>query len=76
MRKLPEPILRLDRADLLLLLGLSVLKRFFLDRGLWVAVAFTTTVVNLSAVDRVSPAGEPAGSLGEGLADALDMGAI
>jgi hypothetical protein len=58
------------------LLGLGVLKRFFLDRSLWVAVACTTTVVNLSAVDRVAAAGEPAGSFGEGLADALDMGVI
>jgi hypothetical protein len=41
-----------------------------------VAVALTTTVVNLSAVDRVTAAGAPAGSFGEGLADALDLGAI
>ena len=61
---------------LVFLLGLSVLKRFFLDRELWVAVALTTTVVNLSAADHVTAAGEPAGSLGEGLADALDVGAI
>jgi uncharacterized membrane protein YjgN (DUF898 family) len=61
---------------LVFLLGLSVLKRFFVDRGLWVAVALTTAVVNLSAADHVAAAGEPAGSLGEGLADALDVGAI
>jgi uncharacterized membrane protein YjgN (DUF898 family) len=61
---------------LVFLLGLGVLKRFFVDRGLWVAVAFTTAVVNLAAADRVTAAGEPAGSLGEGLADALDVGAI
>jgi len=61
---------------LVFLLGLSVLKRFFVNRGLWVAVAFTTTVVNLAAADRVTAAGEPAGSLGEGLADSLDVGAI
>src|SRR4051794_16623736 len=61
---------------LVFLLGLGVLKRFFVDRGLWVAVAFTTTVVNLAAADPVTAAGEPAGSLGEGLADALDVGAI
>jgi len=41
-----------------------------------VAVSLTTTVMNLSAADSVAAAGEPAGSLGEGLADALDVGAI
>jgi uncharacterized membrane protein YjgN (DUF898 family) len=61
---------------LVFLLGLGVLKRYFVDRGLWVAVAISTTVVNLKAADHVTAAGEPAGSLGEGLADALDVGAI
>jgi uncharacterized membrane protein YjgN (DUF898 family) len=61
---------------LLFLLGLGVLKRYFLDRGLWAAVAASTTVVNLSAADHVVAAGDAAGSLGEGLADALDLGAI
>jgi uncharacterized membrane protein YjgN (DUF898 family) len=58
---------------LLFLLGLGVLKRVFIDRWLWIAVALTTTIVNFSAADRVRAAGEAAGSLGEGLADALDM---
>ncbi|MDF3062543.1 MAG: hypothetical protein K0S06_2652 [Microvirga sp.] len=58
------------------LLGLGVLKRYFLDRGIWVAVAASTTVVNLTAADHAVAAGEAAGSLGEGLADALDVGAI
>jgi uncharacterized membrane protein YjgN (DUF898 family) len=61
---------------LVFLLGVGVLKRYFLDRGLWAAVAASTTVVNLAAADRVKAAGEAAGSLGEGLADALDIGAI
>ena len=61
---------------LVFLLGVGVLKRYFLDRGLWAAVAASTTVVNLAAADRVQAAGEAAGSLGEGLADALDVGAI
>jgi uncharacterized membrane protein YjgN (DUF898 family) len=61
---------------LVFLLGLGVLKRYFIDRGLWIAVAASTTVVNLRAADHVTAAGEPAGSLGEGLADALDVGAI
>jgi uncharacterized membrane protein YjgN (DUF898 family) len=58
------------------LIGVSILKRYFLDRGLWAAVAASTTVINLKAADHVTAAGEPAGSLGEGLADALDVGAI
>ena len=58
------------------LIGVSILKRYFLDRGLWVAVASSTTVVNLKSADHVPAAGAPAGSLGEGLADALDVGAI
>jgi hypothetical protein len=53
-----------------------VLKRVFVDRWLWAAVALPTTLLNLSALDLVAAAGEPAGSLGEGLADALDMSAI
>jgi uncharacterized membrane protein YjgN (DUF898 family) len=61
---------------LVFLLGIGVLKRYFLDRGLWAAVAASTAVVNLSAADHVKAAGEAAGSLGEGLADALDIGAI
>ena len=61
---------------LVFLLGLGVLKRYVLDRGLWLAVAASTTVVNLSAADHVVAAGAAAGSLGEGLADALDVGAI
>src|SRR5215204_2478912 len=61
---------------LVFLLGVGVLKRYFLDRGLWAAVAASTTVVNLAAADRVQAAGEAAGSLGEGLADALDVGVI
>jgi uncharacterized membrane protein YjgN (DUF898 family) len=61
---------------LVFLLGLGVLKRYFLDRGLWVAAANSTTVLNLAAADHVVVAGEAAGSLGEGLADALDVGAI
>jgi hypothetical protein len=52
------------------------MKRYFLDRGLWVAALSSITVVNLAAADGVTAAGEAAGSVGEGLADALDVGAV
>jgi uncharacterized membrane protein YjgN (DUF898 family) len=61
---------------LVFLLGLGLLKRYFLDRGLWAAVVGSTAVLNLSSTDRAVAAGDAAGSLGEGLADALDVGGL
>jgi uncharacterized membrane protein YjgN (DUF898 family) len=61
---------------LVLLIGLGVIKQYFLDRGVWKAVAATSTIVNVAALDGVAATGDPAGSLGEGLADALDFGGI
>jgi uncharacterized membrane protein YjgN (DUF898 family) len=58
---------------LIALLGLGVLQRYFLGRGLWAAIAASTTITNLQAVDAVVAAGQPSGILGEGLADALDF---
>ncbi|MBM1170218.1 DUF898 family protein [Microvirga arabica] len=58
---------------LVALLGLGVLQRYFLGRGLWAAIVTSTTVTNLQAVDAAVAAGQPAGVLGEGLADALDF---
>ncbi|MBD2747269.1 DUF898 family protein [Microvirga sp. BT688] len=58
---------------LVALLGLGVLQRYFLGRGLWAAIVTSTTVTNLQAMDAVVAAGQPAGVLGEGLADALDF---
>ncbi|MBJ6127810.1 YjgN family protein [Microvirga splendida] len=58
---------------LVALLGLGVLQRYFLGRGLWAAIVTSTTVTNLQAVDAALAAGQPAGVLGEGLADALDF---
>jgi len=58
---------------LLALLGLGVLQRYFLGRGLWAAIVTSTTVTNLQAMDAAVAAGQPAGVLGEGLADALDF---
>jgi hypothetical protein len=59
---------------LVFLIGLGAIKRYFLDRGLWKAIAASTTVINIAALDSVVAKGDVAGSLGEGLADALDFG--
>jgi uncharacterized membrane protein YjgN (DUF898 family) len=57
------------------LLGLDIIRRLFLDRGVWAAAAESATVANLEALDSVTGAGGPqSGSVGEGLLDALDMG--
>jgi uncharacterized membrane protein YjgN (DUF898 family) len=61
---------------LLVLVGFGIVKRVFVDRGVWVAVVQSTVVVGVSALDHVKAAGTAAGSLGEGLADALDVGAV
>jgi len=58
---------------LVALLGLGVLQRYFMGRGLWEAIVTSTTVTNLHAVDEVVAAGGLAGVVGEGLADALDF---
>jgi hypothetical protein len=58
---------------LIALLGLGVLQRYFLGRGLWAAVVTSTAITNLQSIDAAVAAGEPAGVLGEGLADALDF---
>jgi hypothetical protein len=57
------------------LLGLDIIRRLFLDRGLWAVAADSITFKNLEALEGVRGTGaEQAGSLGEGLLDALDMG--
>ena len=58
---------------LVALLGLGVLQRYFLGRGLWAAIVTSTTITNLHSIDAAVAAGKPAGVLGEGLADALDF---
>ncbi|WP_256439512.1 DUF898 family protein [Microvirga sp. HBU67558] len=58
---------------LVALLGLGVLQRYFLGRGLWAAIVGSTTIANLPSIDAAVAAGQPAGVLGEGLADALDF---
>ncbi len=60
-------------AYLVVLLGLGILQRYFFGRGLWALVVSSATVANLHVVDEIVAAGRPSGSLGEGLADALDF---
>jgi uncharacterized membrane protein YjgN (DUF898 family) len=56
------------------LLSIGALKRYFIERGLWRASAGTVAVINFASIEEASAAGKPASGLGEGLADALDMG--
>lgn len=56
------------------LLSIGAIKRYFIERGVWRAAAVTSTVANLASIETATAAGTPASSLGEGLADALDMG--
>jgi uncharacterized membrane protein YjgN (DUF898 family) len=61
---------------LAILLGFGVLSRYFLGRGVWAVVAGSLAVANVGALDQAVAAGQPVGGLGEGLANALDVGAI
>lgn len=58
---------------LALILGFGVLKRFYVDRAVWSEIANTTTASGVGVLDTVAAAGDRAGSLGEGFADALDV---
>ncbi|GEO13171.1 membrane protein [Microvirga aerophila] len=60
-------------AYLALLLGMGIIQRYFMGRGLWAVVVNSITVSNLQAVNAAVAAGQPSGVLGEGLADALDF---
>jgi uncharacterized membrane protein YjgN (DUF898 family) len=60
-------------AYLALLLGMGVIQRYFMGRGLWAVVVNSITVSNLQAMNAAVAAGQPSGVLGEGLADALDF---
>ncbi|MDJ1157730.1 DUF898 family protein [Chelatococcus sp. SYSU_G07232] len=59
---------------LLFLLGFGIIRRLYLERGLWAAAVASISIANLAALDDVAARGTPAGALGEGLADALDVG--
>ncbi|WP_414471791.1 DUF898 family protein [Microvirga sp. M2] len=60
-------------AYLVFLLGFGIIQRYFLVRGLWAAIVNTTSVSNLRSLDSAVASGQPAGGMGEGLADALDF---
>jgi uncharacterized membrane protein YjgN (DUF898 family) len=59
---------------LVLLLGIGVLNRYFLARGLWAVLAASVTITDLAAIEEAVAAGEATSAVGEGLADALDFG--
>ena len=61
-------------AYLALLLAFGIIQRYFMARGLWAVIAGSISVSNVAALDQAVAAGQPASSLGEGLADALDFG--
>jgi uncharacterized membrane protein YjgN (DUF898 family) len=60
-------------AYLALLLGMGIIQRYFMGRGLWAVAVNSITVSNLQAMNAAVAAGQPSGVLGEGLADALDF---
>ncbi|AWM86486.1 DUF898 domain-containing protein [Microvirga sp. 17 mud 1-3] len=60
-------------AYLVLFLGLGVIQRYFMGRGLWAVIVGSLSVSNLETLASAVAAGRPAGVLGEGLADALDF---
>lgn len=58
------------------ILGLGVAYRQMLVCGFWRNVANAVRVENLQVLDTATAAGGPSGILGEGLAEALDVGAF
>jgi uncharacterized membrane protein YjgN (DUF898 family) len=63
-------------AYLAVIIGFGILQRYFMGRGLWAILAGSLSVTNLSTLDRVVAAGNPVSGLGEGLADAFDLGGV
>lgn len=59
-----------------LIIGFGILQRYFMGRGLWAILVASLSVTNLSALDQVVAAGNPVSGLGEGLADAFDLGGV
>jgi Bacterial protein of unknown function (DUF898) len=59
---------------LLILMGLGIISRFYLQHQFWRAFVNTLTIRNLEATASVSARGEAANAFGEGLLDGLDMG--
>ena len=59
---------------LLALVGFGVIMLHYVTRGIWRATVNSITVFDLTALDAVAASGRAAGSIGEGLTDALDFG--
>jgi uncharacterized membrane protein YjgN (DUF898 family) len=57
-------------------LGYSTIYQATVKLGVWRCVAESLDITNLAALDSVSAAGEPSSPIGEGLADALNVGGI
>ena len=57
-------------------LGYSTIYQATVKLGVWRCVAESLDISNLASLDRVSAAGEPSSPVGEGLADALNVGGI
>jgi uncharacterized membrane protein YjgN (DUF898 family) len=56
-------------------LGFDIIRRLFLDRGIWAVSADSVTLTNREALDSaIAAGGEVPGGVGEGLLDALDFG--
>lgn len=59
---------------ILVALAMAVVMLQIVTRGIWELTVHSVTVFNLAALDAATARGAAAGSLGEGLADALDFG--
>ena len=57
-------------------LGYSTIYQATVKLGVWRCVAESLDISNVASLDRVSAAGEPSSPVGEGLADALNVGGI
>lgn len=59
---------------LVIAMAMTIVTLQFITRGIWELTVNSVTVFNLAALDAANARGAAAGSLGEGLADALDFG--
>ena len=57
-------------------LGYSTIYQATVKLGLWRCVVESLDISNLAVLEKVTAAGQPASSVGEGLADALSVGGI
>jgi uncharacterized membrane protein YjgN (DUF898 family) len=70
----PAVLIALVLGYLTAAVAFGVVVRVYLRRDVWARVVSSTVVHNPAAAYNVSARGEAAGSLGEGLADSLDVG--